>query len=154
MCFAGATTAYLPRAWAAMPRHGPYSLRTMLPQAAGSIWGASLGVERHSVVQSAGEAAGVGEAVLYQTDQGFQMRMKALKIKGGKENKSETSSPINRTISFFHSKLVLLQAYSWNILQRLPTNPCFILFLTTFLAACFSIPGQHASASTHPCCLP
>lgn len=72
---------YLPPAWPAVPRHGPYSQRTMLPQVAGSIWGVSLGAERRSVVQSAGEAAGVGEAVLSQMGQGSQMRMKALKIK-------------------------------------------------------------------------
>lgn len=56
--------------------------RTMLPQVAGSIWVASLGAEQRSVGQSAGGAAGVGGAVLYQTDPGSQTRTKALtKIK-------------------------------------------------------------------------
>lgn len=83
MCFAG--TTYLPPVWPAMPSHDPYSLKTTLPQVAGSTWGVSLGVEQHFVVQSAGEAAGVGEAALYQMDQGSQMRTKALEIKGDRK---------------------------------------------------------------------
>lgn len=44
----------------------------------------SLGAKQYSVGRSAGEAAGVGGAVLYQMDRGSQKMMKASITKEGK----------------------------------------------------------------------